>query len=231
MSAWKKQATELCRAVLGPEFSGRPIYILSAGEVPDWLAPAPGWCGATNSSFDMLLAETLKARGEWKGRGFATVINFEGGWRDDTPRERLETTLHELAHHVVAHAEADWLLHMPIEAMPPDILAPTPKPLREMQDQYHHPENDDPWRHHGLQFLRCCSLLARRASSHGFPCRMRDLHVAGRGYGLSSAKDYERAMGHEAVEREHESMIDVLRSPAPRSAQALFDRDTAANAA
>ena len=79
-----------------PELGGEPVYIRTSDEV-DTDFPAAAW-GFTAVSLDQHIRETLSARGQWQGRGFATVVNPKEFFRLAWP-EQLGLILHELSHH------------------------------------------------------------------------------------------------------------------------------------
>ena len=97
---WKYVATALIRAI-DPSYSG-PCYLLEAQEASTKLDPRTA--GITWPYLDMALRDTLRARGEWKGRGFACLVDSRHPYHlatkseGDALRRCVTTTLHEYCH-------------------------------------------------------------------------------------------------------------------------------------
>jgi len=127
----------------------------------------------------------------------------------------FEEWLATLAPEVAAHIRS-WPQGK-LDALAAEMF-PAPKPIAA-------------WGGHELPFIRAALHVQHRAERLGFTTTADAIGLAGHRYGLSKARVYLDALCDEPRQREAEGLLDVLRSPAPRSAQVLFERDTAAHAA
>ena len=197
-------------------------------DAPAWLQ-ASDCCGWTSDFLDAQLCETLSSAGKWRGRGFATVISDTRNGRPASPREKVCTALHELAHHLEVLARGSTVVKRTVQELAP-FLDPPSKPVdKAMIDRVIGPR--PAWHKHGVAFTRACGHVAHRASLAGFPAALSDLGAAGRPYRLSEPQAYLFALGDEQRACESEPLLDVLRRPAPSRFVELFERDIAKVAA
>lgn len=138
-----------------------PVYLISFDEARqvDPRLVAAGIEGYTSFLCDLIFSGHLHEKGEWQGRGFAAVINYQP---DKPLAKMLGTVLHEAAHFLtfpIACSQADDFirgrvaLRLVCEDWKQDAPDPTEKDLPA-------------WYPHGPQFIRAAVHLAHRAGQH-----------------------------------------------------------------
>ena len=220
------RAATLCEAIATLDFgpAGSACYVVPFSRVRHLSERlACGACFAwTSITLDLTLQPWLESVGEWRGRGFATIV------RDDvlrTAADILDVVLHELAHGI-EHASA------PAASMQlADLPAMLRMPVAELPAEWagtiqSEPAQGKPWAKHGHRFIRAAAHVCWRARSQGYVTTLKNMHVAGTGYGVSPARSYELALGDEPRDCENESIGEVLKRSAPLPFQQLWTKDT-----
>jgi len=150
-----RRCTELLHQVAGDDLAGQGCYILDGATAPEW-SQDDFVIAYTARFLDQSLRPFLEERGEWTGRGFATIVNLDqippGWWR------LAGVCLHEFAH---------WLdLPVPFDA--PELatvgrtMMATWSHLPVAERSYFD-ATAPRWHLHGDRFVRACCHLAHRA--------------------------------------------------------------------
>ena len=196
---WKAECEALIR-IVDPHSAARPVYLFDAGEARE-LVDMRRLCstGLTSIALSARFRPLLQRRGEWKGDGFAVVIDVD---RLTSPQHIDAVVLHEYAHdlqerHVERRfrrgdgddATAAVLLYL---ANPSNPLPPLGWTADEPGSSWR------PWHHHTGDFIRLCAHVAYRAQQ-----RVRWMGDAWEVYGvedarfLSHVRQYVRRLGDE----------------------------------
>jgi hypothetical protein len=225
MFSWTTYAADLCRKAAPLELAEQQVYVIDAAR--DKLDMPPDAGGFTAFSLDICLRSHLESKGLWSGRGFTTVIDptllSDGEPPYVSEARAIAISIHELAHHIE---------HLAIDAT---VRAANLGSLSDCEPFAYaahvassmKPPTDEPWRAHGLPFLRSFLHLLCRLGGHGINI-IGETRAAGPRYGLSPLAAYHQAIGTEPAECVGRSLVDVLRTPAPLAMAALFASDTAA---
>ena len=160
MSNETQPDTQSYRQVFVP--GHRPVCMLHPGMQPTVFEHFGRDCIAwTKVNFDRAMQPLLVKLGLWQGRGFCCYLHVP--FFAKAPERFAGTVSHECAH---------WLASPIDEA---DGEEPGKEYFLTMMahaDGCDPPDQDDnPWRHHGVQFVRACYHLRRRAWLAGWSCR------------------------------------------------------------
>jgi len=240
---WKRDAEALLAAI-DPD-NVEPKYVfdyadpIAAGE----LTAEPGQsivrsCGGfTWSLLDLQLRSALRARGLWRGRGFATLIDASGIEQrfaesrlpaTDARRKILGIALHEFAHCVesrppLAEQRADEILAKSAAAR--EWLA---EPLWKGLDRV----DPSPWHQHDFRYgraaIHCWYRASRLAPQWDFLPGEVWLTT---NYWLAPPSDYVDALGDEPERRAGEPLRSILTSPIPDAFREFGERDLERGAA
>lgn len=155
---WQCKAKQILRLV-DREARQWPLYLVDYADVAS-VDPrlSGGLCGAwTSPVLDVMLRDYLESRGEWVGRGFATILHRDKCY-DDTLA--IAKVIHEFAHFA--------RFHRPVRRGD-DVTAAETRTLlpqcwsdRDSPDDYS-PPDPKPWAGHESQFVIAASVLAYRA--------------------------------------------------------------------
>lgn len=226
MFCWTQYATDLCRLAAPRELANRPVYVLDADReslpLPEHAA------GFTSFHLDRVLRPHLESTGRWAGPGFATVVSpkMQGSGESQALLESraIVCAIHELGHHI-EHLAIDAAVQESGLGSLADVV-PSENYVAYATHSIGAP-SCEPWRGHGLAFVRSFLHLVHRLRQHG--CNLvADDRAAGSVYGLSPLVDYSKALGDEPGQHIEQSLVDVLRTPAPVAMVDLFERDTMA---
>lgn len=161
---WKRTTETLLRSVAPDDLADRPVYLLSASDCKSvdprlWCDRHAGW---TSAICDLLFAELLIDRGEWRGRGCAIVIDGE----TLTGQQLAGVALHELGHWITYRNSAESVG----ELDPTGHESKYAQAALEILNDWRLSEDDDdepakPWASHESNFVRACCHLAHRVAS------------------------------------------------------------------
>ena len=224
---WKFAATAVIRAI-DSSYAG-PIYLLDMQEAR---AQPDGRTGGVVWNFiDLNLRDVLHSQGQWRGRGFATLIDASNYLAKLSAADSLRTivavAVHEFCHWLegptpCSESEIEAFL-VEVPAFSRFIDAPI------SLDEVHDPERP-PWhRHTGNVFGRVALHAAFRAhlAALEFEFSPDDFWNSDRVYQLAAPIEYFRALGREPIERLNEPLRDISRSPLPDRYAEFCERDLA----
>ena len=193
---------------IAPDFAG-PLYLIDSGPGnPLGLQCVDGVVGMTNPHLDMTAKPFLQNRSQWKGRGFAAVIDRSG-------EKYFNTVLHEAAH----YCDLKWshpaamMCEQEFERDGwPEALALA----RRSPAVGVNAGGKSCTRWHGARWVRAHVHLLFRATKAAPGLKLNyDGEVAGSYYGLSSGGKYAVTLADEVMGREHESLASILMSKTP----------------
>lgn len=228
------RAERLVREITRREFAGQPFYVVPLQKC-SWA------CGVADLSNGEAWRPEIGDR--WEGRGPTAIIFRESILERARQRQRsvglsdsgfahyrlmvlYAVAIHEAAHLVLPMvtrrptlhrtSEDDIQLAAQLRSITLSVVAKPSLPPVEL----------DPWIGHDLTFLRCTLHLLQRARMLGANVQSTETY-RGTNYGVSSASQYEIALEQELRDRSDESLIDILRDPAPEEFEQLWTNDVA----
>lgn len=220
---WKAQVEWWLRRVAHSDLADLPVYLLASNEIPPshWIdAHNSGAVGYTHSMLDLLHWSRLERRGEWRGRGFATVIAA------DVPiGAKIAYSAHELGHWL---SERIKPRHRAMQTASADVVrnrwevdltaTPTVAP-GQAQHEFH-----------DLDFCRVCCHLVYRLRRAGFNVWPSGLGIAGN---VLDPVYYGNQLYY-AFRREYRddtsSIAETLLTPAPTEALEIWNQHLAQRA-
>jgi hypothetical protein len=152
------EAVESLIREVAPDVCDKPVYLLDSRE---WHVPRDvgfGVRGFTSGMLDLTMASQLSQRGQWHGRGFATILFPDN--MPSHPRAIAGTILHECAHYLTL---SDSVREMTIEADIETASAIATGLFCAAEDAAIVSEQRrPPWHHHESDFVRAAAHLAFR---------------------------------------------------------------------
>jgi hypothetical protein len=211
---WKFAATALIRAI-DPSYAG-PCYMLDVNEAGTELDHCTA--GITWPFLDVALRDTLRARGEWEGSGFACIVDSAFYLTKHSEFEAIRGCVS-----IVLHEYCHWVTQpeVPNESVVDDLFELCPDLARSVQVPASIAPRDPkqvPWHNHtGDKFGRMAlhaMVRAHRAAPEFefFPFRFWNSE---RVYQLAEPIKYFRALGREPIERLVEPLRAIAASPLP----------------
>ncbi len=152
LATWKQRAGDLIIRVVDPSFTA-PCYFLGVAEAAGKVDLA-GMRGITSPAMSHELRGVLERRREWRGAGFACVIDAAGCTDDE---QRVAVVLHEFSHTILdPFNPVENLRQMMGETAFTAAMATREQPIGPRATAR-------PWDGHGPDFARIAMHIAARA--------------------------------------------------------------------
>lgn len=199
-----------------PSLAGQPKYLLSDDEafrIDRSLATgkSAAW---TSRVLDLVLGEHLTSTGQWRGRGFAAIVDPA---KHSTLKEIASSVCHELAHWIDSGAQVG-----PVS----DVVERSRQLLDSMRDSSDllTQASKPAWHNHGARFVRASCHIATRVAR--FKITPADLRFATGYYGSTTEYDFMASLSGELTSRSKESIAAIIATPAPKAFADFWHRAT-----
>ncbi len=210
-----RRCEDLARLLAPFDLAGVPVYCVASHDLP-YATDAAAIQGITSGAADLAFRAAIGDR--WQGRGVAWMLTRPDV---DVPRAAAQTSIHELAHRLVATPMISPVDESPaaVAALAVDMAASITSPTPTAG-----PTAEIPFLNHGGDWVRAMVHLAHRQLRLGCWLAIHDLLPAG-AYGLSDEGRYVEALGDEPERFQAEPFATITATRPPEAFVRLWRDD------